>query len=81
MVPQIATALWLDSKPVSLLARQHIAGAHQRQPQGLRHGAQAGIAGGVAEAVVEPREVVDVDHQHRQRLAGGALLAKPNFGP
>ncbi len=43
--------------------------------QGLGDGLQAGVAGGVAQAVVVALEMVDVEHDQRQRLAAadGAL--------
>ena len=44
------------------------------QPRGDRH--EQAVAGGVAEAVVDGLEVVEVDEQHRQRPAEAAACAQ-----
>src|SRR5690606_4238543 len=48
----------------------------QRGAQRARHLAQAGIAAGVAVAVVDRLEVVQVDEQHRDRLARARTLGE-----
>ena len=53
---------------VAAEARDHVLGAQARaQPRGDRH--QQLVAGGVAEAVVDGLEVVEVDEQHRELAA------------
>ena len=51
-------------------------GLFQRdERQGLADGAQTGVAGDMAVAVVEQLEMIDIDHHQRERRAalGGAL--------
>ena len=57
-------------KLLAAIARDQICRAQAGAHQGLRHGPQAGIACRMAIAVVEQLEVVDINHQQRQRVAG-----------
>ncbi|MNT51325.1 hypothetical protein D3C72_1882870 [compost metagenome] len=51
----------------------------QRAVQDLRQRAQHAVAAGVAPAVVDLLEEIDIDHQHRQR--GTATLLAPGLAP
>src|SRR5690606_35110340 len=48
----------------------HRIGGAQHTPQTVGHLADDGIPGGVAEGIVDVAEVVQIQHQHRQRLVG-----------
>ena len=58
-----------DRELLAAVARDDVVGA-PAVLQDLRHAAQRVVAGQVAVAVVVALEVIDVDHQHRQRQPG-----------
>ncbi len=62
---------FLAAVPAGQVLHAHVA------LQQLRQGLQHGVARGVAVGVVDALEVVDVDHQQRQRQALGAALRDP----
>ena len=70
-VGQTAQAGEDDGELVAAHAGDHVGGAH-RVAQPFRHGAQQGVAGIMAGAVVDPLEFVDVD-QHDRHLAAGSF--------
>ena len=54
---------------LATVAGRRVLGAHG-PADGVRHGPQHAVTGGVAEAIVEDLEVVDVDHEDAQAVVG-----------
>src|SRR3954470_11251592 len=54
-------------------ARDRVAGTYAA-PYPLRHRPEQPIAHGVAEALVDRLEAVDVEHEHRESVVGAARL-------
>lgn len=52
----------------------HVKRTPQRAPEGLRHQLQTAVSRRVAEVIIVPFELIDIDHEQRdgQRLAPGA---------
>jgi hypothetical protein len=57
-----------DGQLLAAIARHDVGAAHHALLHGPRHGLQADVTLRVAVAVVELLEMIDIDHQHPQRM-------------